>query len=473
VNKSDDDRKPITLFQPGPLGGSLVASRNLPYIYVNNPKCGCSTVRRTLWAAEHALGLVGAPGHPHELQAQLPFDSGTQCWDRDEPQFVFTFVRNPYARVLSAYLDKAVGFRDPNVWVHFAARHGLGQDDEPSFGEFLNLIAAESPERMDPHWRPQTYATGIGVVPYDFVGALETFEEDLRFVIRRVFGHQMPIDAFMGHKTGAAQQIAKYYGRAEKALVQRIYEIDFAELGYGTRLDHPERRSIARRPRGEPLRVWAKALRLYGESNFDAAAQLLESVRREIRGPVVDAKLRRCYATLAVQHANSDRDRQIHYLDRMLALPPDDANSWKECSKTLQTLGRRECSVEAAVQAIGALRPGPGSERRYRRWRRLIRTLAFLRARQGRRKEALATLQTPRPITMPGRKGFAGVVDTMADYGAWAMVQGLGVVAMVLRPIRVTPDAGPTSSLADVPSMGHNTLVSRQEQQIEMAYSEP
>jgi hypothetical protein len=37
-----------------PLGGGIVAPRRLSYIYVNNWKCGCSTVRRTLWAAEHA-----------------------------------------------------------------------------------------------------------------------------------------------------------------------------------------------------------------------------------------------------------------------------------------------------------------------------------------------------------------------------------------------------------------------------------
>ena len=235
---SYDVPTPIILYEPGPLGGSLVASRNLPYIYISNPKCGCSTVRRTLWAAEHALGLVSAPGHPHEPNAEQPFDHGPHLWDRHEPQFVFTFVRNPYTRVLSAYLDKISGFRDPNVWVHFAARHGLELDVQPTFGEFLRLVASERPERMDPHWRPQTFTTGVEVVPYDFIGALETFDADLRFVLQRIYGQEMAIDAFMAHQTCAAQRIAEYYGPAEIALVQRIYEADFPNIGYNTNLVH-------------------------------------------------------------------------------------------------------------------------------------------------------------------------------------------------------------------------------------------
>ena len=96
----------IAVLTPGPLSGNIVASRRLTYIYINNHKCGCSTVRQTLWAAEHALGLASAPGSIHAEPDSWPWVDDPQRWEHSEQSFVFTFVRNPYVRVLSAYLDE-------------------------------------------------------------------------------------------------------------------------------------------------------------------------------------------------------------------------------------------------------------------------------------------------------------------------------------------------------------------------------
>ena len=106
----------VDVFKPGALDGAILASRRLPYIYVQNWKCGCSTIKSTLWAAEHANGTAVAPGHPHQRIADYPFVNDPGRWDGAGREFVFTFVRNPFARMLSAYLNKIVHHRDPSVW---------------------------------------------------------------------------------------------------------------------------------------------------------------------------------------------------------------------------------------------------------------------------------------------------------------------------------------------------------------------
>ena len=122
--------------------------------------------RRAARAAQHA-------------RAHSPFTSEQARWEHSRRDFIFTFVRNPYVRVLSAYLDKIAGSRDPAVWCPFAERHGLGEG-EISFGQFLRLVASEAPETRDTHWRPQTLMIGVGFVPYDFVGTMETLRPTSR-----------------------------------------------------------------------------------------------------------------------------------------------------------------------------------------------------------------------------------------------------------------------------------------------------
>ena len=197
---------PTTMLTPSPLAGNIVASRRLAYIYINNPKCGCSTVRQTLWAAEHALGLADAPGSIHTEPDSWPWVDDSQRWEHNEQAFVFTLVRNPYARVLSAYLDK---IRDPNVWEPFAARHGLG-DTQVSFIEFLRLIADEPPDQMDMHWRPQSHIVAPRVVPYDFIGTMESFEQDLWHILKCIFRREMPISVLRPHRTDAVERLAEY-----------------------------------------------------------------------------------------------------------------------------------------------------------------------------------------------------------------------------------------------------------------------
>lgn len=170
----------------GPLHDSLIVSRRLPYIYLNNPKCACSTIKHSLWEAEYAFGMTDAvPGDPHDM-TNSPFVRDGSRWEHSEREFVFTFVRNPFMRLLSAYLDKIVN-NDPSVRGPFEKRHGLN-GASITFADFIRLVATESVEQMDQHWRPQTIIVGFGTTPFDFIGSVEMLDEELPYVLRRIFG---------------------------------------------------------------------------------------------------------------------------------------------------------------------------------------------------------------------------------------------------------------------------------------------
>ena len=407
--KSRTDSTPITTCRFGPLRGTMVASKRLPYIYVQNWKCGCSTVKSTLWHAEHARGLANSPDYPHRQDG--PFVHDPKRWEHCEREFVFTFVRNPFVRVLSAYLNQIVTHRNPEHSGRFAAQHGLG-DGALSFRDFLELIAGNPHDGMDPHWRPQYCSVVPSLVPYDFVGAVENLNHDLSLVLARIFGSTLTISDFAPHRTDATGKARAYYGPAEVDLVRRIYAEDFASLGYDTdparleRLREPSPAGAEPSPAGAgTISAWGRSFRLAEERRFADAIDVLRPLRRELSGPNIDDLLRRCYlgtlagserALTATTHATSlgeaAGDRKGDDITTIVALLGNgstDPDTWKLYGQALERCGRLEDGLAAQLRALTMRDP---SEQRDRRLRRLGWRLAMTRARRGRRGDALATL---------------------------------------------------------------------------------
>jgi hypothetical protein len=427
------------LCRPGPLGGSVFASRRLPYIYVQNWKCACSTIKATLWGAEHAMGLAVQPGYPHSHVEGMPFVNDPRRWEHVEREFVFTFVRNPYARALSAYLDQIVKNRNPDVWGRFAARHRLA--DEPlDFGDFLRLLAATPPEHMDPHWRPQYYSIAPDLVRYDFIGTLETFDRDIQAVMQRVFSGAVPIRAYAAHGTGSTERLARHYRAEEIALVRRIYEADFATLGYGEDLASVERGHSPPRADDRPIRAWGRACRLLQEREFAAAAAELERLRPSIAGPVIEESLVRCYSARPAPATDRALRFGVGCIEQELARGQGDAETWKRYGQALAALGRREAGLEALVRAQTMRPPSPASERRLRRlqWR-----LAVLRASKGRRRPALAALPKVAGLPASGDGSTVGRSRaTVAEAARRGAIHLLAVGAAVTGARFWHPDRG-------------------------------
>lgn len=139
-------------------------------------------------------------------------------------------LRNPYSRVLSAFLDK---FR----FEPYRRKHGDFALTPEGFDRFLRWLETGGLTR-DPHWDLQTKLLALPLDRYDAVLRFETLREDaLAFLTAR--GLTPPPGALQaehradsGKQTGADAQLAAFYTPERAALVARLYAADFEALGY-------------------------------------------------------------------------------------------------------------------------------------------------------------------------------------------------------------------------------------------------
>ncbi|MEO9526405.1 sulfotransferase family protein [Roseibium sp.] len=150
-------------------------------------------------------------------------------------------VRDPFERALSAFLDKVGG----GVVPRFAGYAGYGQANPDGFLHFLRQVA-ENREDLNRHFWPQTRLMYKPVKSFSLVARLENLPEELPPFIRKISGIQVdgesfksphPVERRQKNKiTAAKEKLNMFYGPATVDLVRRIYQDDFAQLGYSNDL---------------------------------------------------------------------------------------------------------------------------------------------------------------------------------------------------------------------------------------------
>jgi hypothetical protein len=164
---------------------------------------------------------------------QLPFTKFTSILNSD--RFLkFAFVRNPYTRLLSCYLDKIVNNKPQKGEILRSA----GYDPEIldryiEFEEFVTIVGQQEPKDMNHHWRIQRYQLFSGYIDFHYIGAVESLPEDIRNVDNCLGGVLKPhYEDVLWHKTDAAQRIAKYFNDNVASKIAAKYATDFEVFGY-------------------------------------------------------------------------------------------------------------------------------------------------------------------------------------------------------------------------------------------------
>lgn len=186
-------------------------------VFIHIPKCAGITVNRTLY---------GCRGGAHmKLALYRRFLSAREF----ETFFKFTFVRNPWDRVVSAY--------------HFLGEGGLNERDRrdaertvhahPTFEAFVEEFLGAGRAREVLHFRPQHLwltlpgRTGPQV---DFIGRFERFEEDFTTICERLGVRRAPSHANPGRSRPASYREAYTDRTAE--IVGEAYARDIELFGY-------------------------------------------------------------------------------------------------------------------------------------------------------------------------------------------------------------------------------------------------
>lgn len=183
-------------------------------IYVHIPKTGGISVNDALW---------GNPGGVHKSMEEYAriFSASTL-----QEYFKFTFVRNPWDRLVSAWFFlKAGGHHAADA--RWAERHLGAYNDFDAF--VMNWLTPEN-ARAALHFRPQTDFLKLnGKIAVDFIGKMERFAEDFDYVKHRI-GRD---DAELPHKNRSKREdYHGYYNEATRKRVATVYAEDIALLDY-------------------------------------------------------------------------------------------------------------------------------------------------------------------------------------------------------------------------------------------------
>jgi hypothetical protein len=206
-------------------------------VYVETPKVGCTAIKRFLQEIEADPGTE-LPQNVHDKPNSPLKSPNNSQYSVDEIlgslRFTrFSFVRNPYSRVVSAYLDKIV----TNQWEKERRLPPLGYDpnDEVEFIDFLKSISQYPPQRMDIHWMPQYTILRPDRINYEYLGRFEDFTESFRYLVEQYLPthlDRVPTKNLAKHRTNADTRVEELIGPNEDALIRQIYEQDFKTFEY-------------------------------------------------------------------------------------------------------------------------------------------------------------------------------------------------------------------------------------------------
>jgi hypothetical protein len=206
------------------------------FMYFETPKVACSSIKRTLQQLE--LGSHGAPaGNVHDKRVSALYGAVSSGWSlerifRSSELFRFAFVRNPYARILSCYLEKIVQDeierRRHQHWLGFEQREPV------SFLNFLQAIDRIPERDRDIHWKSQAATINDRFIHYHFIGRFEHLDRDFPVALSEmgVRSHAPALQDINHHKTNARSRLQEFYGATELELARRIYRQDFIRYGY-------------------------------------------------------------------------------------------------------------------------------------------------------------------------------------------------------------------------------------------------
>ena len=122
------------------------------------------------------------------------------------------------------------------------ARRAQGHGEISLLG-FLEFVQGQPPLRRDVHCRVMSDLCFSGHVCYDDIIRYETFDYDVKRVMKKLnIGHLNIPTPSRKNKTDAGAKMHALLGESECELIREIYKADFEEFGYSTALpDSPNR----------------------------------------------------------------------------------------------------------------------------------------------------------------------------------------------------------------------------------------
>lgn len=213
------------------------------YVYFAVDKVANSSIKNSLFDIEYAavgkkaLTLYDKRCSPLLSPYQLPLELLRDVLNSGN-YFRFAFVRNPYSRLLSCYLDRILtASSKPRRQLNAFLKKQGQSFDEVTFEKFVRAVCDQSPNLQNSHWRVQTDDILHGLVEFDFIGKFETLWPDMAIVSSRIWGDLRPEMANKDvnkspRATNAGARLREYYTPELANLVATRFASDFGAFGY-------------------------------------------------------------------------------------------------------------------------------------------------------------------------------------------------------------------------------------------------
>ncbi|HVT30409.1 MAG TPA: sulfotransferase family 2 domain-containing protein [Lacipirellulaceae bacterium] len=318
-----------------------------------NPKAACSTLKFALWNQEYGMGATDLRPpkgeYIHLRRTAIPKAGITEIESALFDRPVFSIVRNPYTRILSAYLDKIAS--DKKEKRHLLLSMGQVENVPIAFDKFIDFICRQNSQEMDSHYAPQASLMQLDYIPYARIGCVEDMENSIATIMTAGYGASLTaVNDFRPHRTGAVSRIAQYYTPDLAAKVRNRFCADFDRFGYSYELADahlPPRRldyaSQTGRLAYSVLRPMLRAALAEKEHDYPGAFSILSAIESS------ESDLAATKARLLLKLNKSKEALEI--LSELVKRVPNISHYWMMLAESLLAMRQTSEAIRAADTA--------------------------------------------------------------------------------------------------------------------------
>ncbi|XP_072181002.1 carbohydrate sulfotransferase 11-like [Diadema setosum] len=228
-------------------------------IYCSIPKAGCTSWKRLLMSATNDSVQVESISKDYAHHNKMLRTLYEYPESQREPILrsyrKFTFVRNPFIRLLSAYKDKFESlwqYRDNPNGIYFrrfaadimhkyrpnATEEELRSGENVTWPEFVLYVSHLRESDFNEHWTPMYRLCAPCQIRYDFVGRIENIGNDYRYLQKKLLNFTHAPTRFPGQydrPTNSSEYTYDAYGEVTLQQLRQLWDIykwDFWLFGY-------------------------------------------------------------------------------------------------------------------------------------------------------------------------------------------------------------------------------------------------